>query len=153
MTITSIIAYYCHISMEVDPQTVVESLLGQTMYRQYFYSGDCIPMGFNDSLFMVLDTVEIVKPIDIHAIVWTYLALSFIWFVSGLLLVLYVNKESLKWANFFIYFWVFNTLIIAVADVVVGIFMGRDYSIISVRKILKVQRVDTNYIPIKTLNF
>lgn len=135
MTITSIVAYYCHITMEVKRETVVESLLGLTMYRQYFHSGNCIPNGFDDSLFTVLDTVETVKAIDMHAISWTYLALSFFWFVSGLLLVLYVNKNSLKWANFFIYLWVFNTLIISVADVIVGIFMSKDYSSISVSNI------------------
>lgn len=105
------------------------------MYRQYFYSGECTPKGFNDQFFTILDTLDVVKPIDFHAIAWTYLALSFFWFVSGLLLVLYVHKKTLKWANFFIYFWVFNTVIIAIADLVVGIFMSRDYSIISVRKL------------------
>lgn len=136
MTITSIIAYYCHITVDVATESAVESLLGATMYRQYFYSGNCVPKGFDDTLFKVLDTVETVKPIDVHAISWTYLALNFFWMVSGLLLVLYVNKKSLKWASFFIYLWVFNTLIIAIADLIVGIFMSKDYYNISVRNLL-----------------
>lgn len=127
--------------MEVESQTVVQGLLGLTMYRQYFYSGECQPAGFNDTLFEVLETVDIVKPIDVHAISWTYLALSFFWLVSGVLLALYVNTKRLKWANFFIYFWVFNTLIICVADVIVGVFMARDYSTISVRKV-QVNKID-----------
>uniref|UniRef100_A0A336MN33 CSON002607 protein n=1 Tax=Culicoides sonorensis TaxID=179676 RepID=A0A336MN33_CULSO len=131
MALTSIIAYYCHISMEMEPQSNVKSLLGLTFYRQYFYKGDCTPNGFDNSLFSILDSVNIVKPIDIHAISWTYLALSFIWFVSGLLLLVFVNKKNLKLSSFFIYFWVFNTLIISIADLIIGIFMARDYSIIS----------------------
>ncbi|XP_063700915.1 uncharacterized protein LOC134831182 [Culicoides brevitarsis] len=126
-SITSIIAYYCQINVEVTKENVVKSILGLTMYRQYFKNDECLSRNFNDSIFSVLDDVQTVSPVDIHAISWTFLTISFFWFVAGLLLVIYVTKYRLKNANFFIYFWIFNTLIVSIADVVVGIFMSRDY--------------------------
>lgn len=87
---------------------------------------------FNSTFFENLTDINSIKPIDVHAGVWVYLCLSFIWLCSGALMILYVKEKYIKNANFFLYFWVFNTFIISVLDVVFGAFFSKDYSLIAV---------------------
>lgn len=130
ITITGIVAYYCNI--EVTPELFADGLLGKTMFRLYF-QGACIPPGFPEEIFGVLDEVQTLTPLDVHAWMWVYLCVSFVWFVSGLLLFAFVNKNNMKFANISLYFWIVNTMTVIVLDVVIGSFFARDYHNISQR--------------------
>lgn len=130
MSITGIVAYYCN--LEVSPELNAGGLLGQTMFKLYF-QGECRPPNFPEDIFAVLDEVSTLTPLDVHAWNWVYLCVSFLWFVSGLLLIIYVNKHNMKYANIYLYFWIINTVTVLVLDVVIGSFFARDYHNISER--------------------
>lgn len=102
------------------------------MFSLYF-QGNCTPPGFPQDIFKVLDEVQTLTPLDVHAWMWVFLCISFVWFVSGLLLIIYVHKQNMKYANIFLYFWIINTMTVIVLDVVIGSFFARDYTNISQR--------------------
>lgn len=78
---------------------------------------------------------------------WVVLSLSFVWLLSSLTLLMskpkFINKKVYKWpifpdvkkshlkyANVFIYFWVFITIVVSVIDLVLFILFALDYDTI-----------------------
>ncbi|XP_059614453.1 uncharacterized protein LOC132260398 [Phlebotomus argentipes] len=126
--IVGLTAYYCHMSFEnVWPS--MGSLLELTFFHVYF-RGPCDLPHFPAIDFGVVDGLPLLEPIDVHAMAWTYLIISFFWLISSLTIIITCKEEYIRYANIFLYIWIFLTLAISIVDMALGILFGLDYGTI-----------------------
>ncbi|XP_055708426.1 uncharacterized protein LOC129804821 [Phlebotomus papatasi] len=126
--ITALTAYYCHMSFQ-DVWPSVGSLFELTFFHVYF-RGPCELPYFPPIDFGIVDNLPLLDPIDVHAMAWAYLIISFFWLISSLTIILTCKEEYIRYANIFLYIWIFITLAISIVDMALGILFGLDYGVI-----------------------
>uniref|UniRef100_A0A1L8DA46 Putative conserved plasma membrane protein n=1 Tax=Nyssomyia neivai TaxID=330878 RepID=A0A1L8DA46_9DIPT len=126
--ITALTAYYCHMTFE-NVASSVGTLFELTFFHVYF-RGPCDLPDFPPLDLTIVDNLPLLEPIDVHAMAWAYLIISFFWLISSLTIVLTCKEEYVKYANIFLFIWIFLTLGTSVVDMALGILFGLDYGTI-----------------------
>ncbi|GAB0099181.1 uncharacterized protein DMENIID0001_150270 [Sergentomyia squamirostris] len=125
--IVGLTAYYCHMTFE-DVVPSVGSLFELTFFHIYF-RGPCELPNFPPLDFTVVNNLALLEPIDVHAMAWAYLIVSFFWLISSLTIIITCKEEYIRYANIFLYIWIFFTLALSIVDLALGILFGLDYGI------------------------
>lgn len=129
LSITALVGYNCNIGFE-GVGANYGHLLTVTLYDMYFRSEGCTPAQYPSIDFQAIEDLELLSSSTVNIWMWVVLSLSFVWLLSSLTLLMNVKKSHLKYANVFIYFWVFITLVVSVIDLVLFILFALDYDTI-----------------------
>lgn len=126
LSIVGLVAYYCNMdftNMIASYGTITELTLFQLYFR-----GTCFQPGLPDIGFGVIDQLNLMTPANVHAWMWVYLAVSILWTISSVLLITVVTHRFIKFANIFLYVWIFITVGLSLMDLAFGILFGLDYN-------------------------
>lgn len=119
-----------------------------------FQIGSCVQADLPEVNWGVLNALNLMRPVDVHAWAWVYLMISFCWLISSVTILICtppvffghlialikcifltdVRREYIIWANIFLYFWIAITLAVSIIDLALGILFGLDYDQIMVNK-------------------
>ncbi|XP_055688630.1 uncharacterized protein LOC129793076 isoform X2 [Lutzomyia longipalpis] len=126
--IVALTAYYCHMTFEnVVPS--VGSLFELTFFHVYF-RGPCDLPDFPIIDFGIVNNLPLLEPLDVHAMAWAYLIISFFWLISSLTIIITCKEDYIRYANIFLYIWILLTLGVSIVDMALGILFGLDYGTI-----------------------
>ncbi|XP_036336918.1 uncharacterized protein LOC118747031 [Rhagoletis pomonella] len=126
LTIMGILAYTCN--MPINPIFSFGSVIQYAFYTLYF-KGDCIPADYQQFDTTIIKSVEtILTPEDV--LIWdcVYLGVAACWFITSLLLLIFVRKDNVKSSGHVISAWLVTIFCINLMDLGLGIIFGIDYS-------------------------